>query len=73
MRKFINAAEGFRDKKQEDWEQARLIAYYSAMPHMRKGFKLTDIPIPGEHKQAKKKAPQINKEDHYKILDKWNK
>lgn len=72
MRHFVNAAEGYTIKMRETWEQSRLIAYYSAMPHMKKGFKITDIPIPGDTETSKTES-QANKEDAYKLLEKWNK
>lgn len=71
MRHFINAAEGHTIKTREAWEQARLIAYYSAMPHMKKGFRITDIPIPSETKSGVNEKTHVNKEEVYKLLEKW--
>jgi len=72
MRQFVNALNGFTDKQHETWKQARMIAWFSAFD--RKPFKETDIQIPGgEVKKGNAKASQENKEDIYKLLDKWNK
>lgn len=71
MRHFINASEGYTMKMRESWEQARLIAWYSAFD--RKPLKLEDIHIPYSETEIKKKAPQANKKEQYKLLEKWNK
>lgn len=71
MRKFINAVHGYREKARETWEQTRLIAWYSA--YDRKPFDLTKIIIPGDENIRSTKASQTNKEDAYKLLEKWNK
>jgi hypothetical protein len=71
-RLFFNATQGYLQKRREAWEQARLIAYYSAFD--RKPFKLTDIYIPvAEDEYSEKTSDQNNKEEAYKILEKWNK
>lgn len=75
IRKFINASLGHRMKMRETWEQARMISYYTASPHFKKGFKISDIWIPGdnERKVNTTRQSQGKKEDLYRILDKWNK
>ena len=60
-------------KMTETWEQARMISYYTSVPHFKKGFKITDIWIPGELNVSATQQSQVNKEDLYRILDKWNK
>jgi hypothetical protein len=70
MRHLVNAFEGYTEKSREQWEQARMIAWYSAFD--RKPFKLTDIQIPCEERSTKK-ASQHNKKEAYKLLDKWSK
>lgn len=74
MRLFINALKGYADKSIERWEQARMIAWYSAFD--RKPFKLTDIWIPGKNIKRGSRGSgvnQQNKKDAYRILEKWNK
>jgi hypothetical protein len=71
MRQFINAVEGSREKAHEQWEQTRMIAFYSAFD--RKPFKLTDIKIPGDDTGADEKADQTRKQEVYKTLEKWSK
>lgn len=71
MRKFINAVQGYREKVREQWEQARMISWYSA--YDRKPFDLEKISIPGDENLSSGKALQTNKEEAYKLLDKWNK
>lgn len=73
MRQFVNASLGHRLRMREVWEQSRMISYYSAFPHMKKGFKLTDILIPGDNSVEKPEQSQENKEDLYKLLEKWSK
>lgn len=70
MRLFINAVDGYRDRMREQWEQTRLISFYSAFPHV-KGLKLKDILIPGEVKGSPSKQSQEKKEEAYKLLEKW--
>lgn len=72
MRHFVNAASGYNDKSRERWEQARMIAWYSAFD--RKPMRITEIPIPGERSDARNGLSiQQNKEDAYRLLEKWNK
>lgn len=73
MRQFVNASKGHTNKTRERWEQVRLISYYSAFPHLKKGFKLSDVIIPGDEAAHKSKPQQPNKEEVYKLLEKWNK
>lgn len=71
MRKFINAAIGYRERVGEQWEQARMVAWYSAFD--RKPMRLTDIHIPGDGLTKLGGASQENKEEAYKLLEKWSK
>jgi hypothetical protein len=49
-----------RDRQTENWAQARLVAYYTAAPHLdpKKPFRMTDIlRLPGEELQKTVFAP----------------
>lgn len=72
MRHFVNAANGYSDKSRERWEQARMIAWYSAFD--RKPFKQTDIAIPGErHTKKPDRKLHVDRDKAYQLLEKWNK
>lgn len=51
---FTAKRKGNADKELREWQRTRLIAYYAAAPHMKKGFKISDIfPLPDEEKKNK--------------------
>ncbi len=56
-------------KQRAAWEQTRMIAYYSAMPHVKKIRKFTDIVEFSWEKKQKSKP--LTKEEFYKLKDKY--
>jgi hypothetical protein len=73
MRHLVNALEGNNDKSRERWEQARLIAWYSAFD--RKPMDITKIRIPCDDVKTGRgvSADQGKKQEIYKVLEKWSK
>ena len=45
-RQLFFAFEGYSERVGEQWEMARVIAYYSSAPHVKRIRKLKDIVIP---------------------------
>ena len=53
-KEFHAKRKGLSDKELREWQRTRLIAYYAAAPHMKKGFKISDIfPLGDEVKKSK--------------------
>lgn len=72
MRHFVNAAQGYQDWNKEEWERARLISFWSSFHQLKNPIKPSDIWVPTDQEQVKE-TPQIDKEEAYKLLEKWNK
>lgn len=47
---IICTVNGYNHRKRLEWEQTRLISYYSALANLKKGIEPKDLfPIPGEN------------------------
>ena len=58
MRQIENAMRGYWQEREEDaredWERARMAAYFAAAPHLKKAKGMTDlIPMPWDAKQER--------------------
>lgn len=60
---LFEAYEGYQKGKQEDWERARFMAFYSLMPHTSKRISLSDVAkFPWERPKAGQAPPPIDPE-----------
>ena len=88
-REFSNAVRGYNQeseqKSREAWEQARLMAYYSVAPHIKKGKTMRSlIPLPWDSEGMTDEARRAQSGDTrskeeklaglkrlYKTIGKW--
>jgi hypothetical protein len=76
VREFLAAYESVNEREQWAWKRARIQAFYSWYPHVKNGHtvKITDF-IPFEFDQTMEitEEDRKQKEELYKIMEKWDK
>lgn len=69
MEEFLAKRKGRTAIEMIQWHQTRIIAYYAAAPHMKKGFKMMDIiTLPGDKSRRKK---PLSREEMLAIREKY--